>query len=76
MVLKRMRWKVVFFDMKGNSIITETYGLKSQKAPPPIIELAAFENDLMKLVKNIKFRTVQKQLQKNDKFRYKIYPTI
>ena len=61
MVIKRMRWKVIYCDMKGNSIKTETYGLKSLKTPPPNNELAAFENDLIELVKNIKFRTVQNQ---------------
>ena len=55
MVIKRMRWKVIYCDMKGNSIKTETYGLKSQKTPPPINKLAAFENDLIELVENIKF---------------------
>ena len=55
MVIKRMRWKVIYCDMKGNSIKTETYGLKSRNTPPPINELAAFENDLTELVKNIKF---------------------
>ena len=55
MVIKRMRWKVIYCDMKGNSIKTEAYGLKSQKTPPPINELAAFENDLIELVENIKF---------------------
>ena len=49
--------------MKGNNIKTETYGLKSQKTPSPINELAAFENDLIELVKNIKFPTVHNQLQ-------------
>ena len=49
------------------SIKTETYGLKSQKTPPLINELAAFENDLIKLVKNIKFRTVYNQLQRTLK---------
>ena len=44
--------------MKENSIKTEIYGLKSQKIPPWINELRAFENDLTELVKNIKFRTV------------------
>ena len=53
--------------MKGNSIKTETYGLKSQKTPPPINELAAFANNLIKLVKNIKFPTVQNQLQRTLK---------
>ena len=55
MVIKRMRWKVIYCDMKGNSIKTETYGLKSQKTPRPINKLAAFENDLIELVENIKF---------------------
>ena len=55
MVIKRIHWKVIYCDMKGNSIKTETYGLKSLKTPPPINELASFENDLIELVKNIKF---------------------
>ena len=45
MVIKRMRWKVIYCDMKGNSIEAKTYGLKSQKTLPPIDESAAFEND-------------------------------
>ena len=53
--------------MKGNSIKTETYGLKSQKTLPPINELTAFENDLIELVKNIKFRTAHNQLQRTFK---------
>ena len=61
MVIKRMTWKFIYCDMKG-SIKTETYGLKSQKTAPPISELATFENDLIELVKNIKFRRVHNQL--------------
>ena len=49
------------------SIKTEIYTLKSQKTPPPINELAAFENDLIELVKNIKFWTVHNQLQRTLK---------
>ena len=49
--------------MKGNSIKTETYGLKSEKTLPPRNKLAAFENDLIELVKNIKFRTIHNQLK-------------
>ena len=48
----------------NGSIKTETYGLKSQKTPPPIKELEDFENDLIELVKNIKFRTVHNHLQR------------
>ena len=67
MVIKRMSLKVIYCDLKGNSIKTETYGLKSQKAPLPINELAAFENDLTELVKNIKFRTVHNHIQRTLK---------
>ena len=52
--------------MKG-SIKTETHGLKRQKTPPPINELAAFENDLIELLKNVKFPTVHNQLQRTLK---------
>ena len=50
MVIKRMGWKVIYCNMK-RSIKTETYGLKSQKTPPPIKELVDFQNDLIELVK-------------------------
>ena len=39
----------------------------SQKTPPPINELAAFENDLIELLKNVKFPTVHNQLQRTLK---------
>ena len=42
-------------------------GLKSQKTPPPINKLPTFENDLIELVKNIKFQTVRNQLQRKLK---------
>ena len=71
MVIKRMRWKVIYCDMKENSIKTETYGLKSLKAPLPINE-----NDLIELVKNIKFRTVQNQPQKTVKSDIKLNQQI
>ena len=37
------------------------------KFSPPLSGKAAFENDLIELVKNIKFRTVQNQLQRTLK---------
>ena len=39
----------------------------SHKTPPPINEFSSFENDLIELVKNIKFRTVENQLQRTLK---------
>ena len=41
----------------------QRYGLGSFKIPPPVKELAAFESELIELVKNIKFRKVNNQLQ-------------
>ena len=58
MVIKRMLWKVIYCSVKENSIKTETYGLKNEKDPPPINELATFETNLIELVKNAKFLTV------------------
>ena len=31
MAIKRIRWKVIYCDMKGNSIKTEIYGLKIRR---------------------------------------------
>ena len=39
------------------------YGLKSHKCPPQLKELIPFEDDLVDLVKNIKFRKVRNDFQ-------------
>ena len=41
----------------------QRYELRSFKVPPPVKELAAFESELVELVKNMKFRKVKNQLQ-------------
>ena len=71
-VLRRMRWKALFFEKpaaSGPGI--NTYGFKSTKAPPPMQHLNAFENDLYDLLRNIQFTTrrngFQKQLAKDVK---------
>ena len=65
-VLKRMRWKALFFNRKDDDNKTEiqTYGLKSDNCPAQVKELSAFEDDLIQLVKKIKFRKVNSTLQK------------
>ena len=57
-VIKRMRWKAIFFDPSKNNTkcYQETYNLKSANCPKQVKELIPFENDLMLLLKNIKFR--------------------
>ena len=56
-----MGWKVIYCDMKGNNIKTETYGLKSRNTPPPINELAAFENDLTELLNSEQYANSYKE---------------
>ena len=55
-VLKRMRRKAHFF-LKGekNQENTNQFGLSSNKTPPTILELKPFEEDVLKLLENIKF---------------------
>ena len=64
-VLRRMRWKALFFEKpaaSGPGI--NTYGFKSTKAPPPMQHLNAFENDLYDLLRNIQFTTRRNEFQK------------
>ena len=46
------------------------YGFKTRRSPPQIEEMRDFEGDLIKLIKNIKFRKV------NDPFRNKLRKDI
>ena len=59
-----LRWKLYHIQAPGNKS-KETFGFKSTNPPPPIRELAAFEDDLHKLVKDIEFRPVRNNFQ-ND----------
>ena len=65
MVIKRMRWKVLFNGKKEtNGIKTERYGLKSSKTLKQVKDLIPFENDLIALVQNIRFRKTKNHFQK------------
>ena len=64
MVIKRMRWKAIqFSNNENNDSKTEWYGLKSLSSPRPVKELTSFENELISIVKNIKFRKVRNHFQ-------------
>ena len=63
MVIKRMRWKAIFQDTRNDKSNQQRYGLRSFKIPPSVKELAAFESQLIEVVKNIKLRKVKNQLQ-------------
>ena len=68
--IKKIRWKVTFF-MKGENQIEPTthktgltFGLNSTKCPPQIKELVPFEEDFIKLIKNLRFRKVDNKFQR------------
>ena len=64
MVIKRMRWKAIqFSNNENNDSKTKWYGLKSISSPRPVKELTPFENVLISLVKNMKFRKVRNHFQ-------------
>ena len=71
-LVRRMRWKALFFEkpeLAGPG--KETYGFRTNKAPPQMEHLNPFENDLYDLVCNIQFsprrNDFQKQLTKDVK---------
>ena len=63
-VLKRMRWKAHFFlnSEKSQENITN-FGLLSNKTTPTVLELKPFEEDVIKLIENIKFRDTKSHFQ-------------
>jgi hypothetical protein len=56
-VVNRMRWKA-FFLHEPNATAEYKFGLKSKKSPPVVIEMKAFEEDLINMIENIQFRKV------------------
>ena len=59
-----MRWKAHFF-LKGEKSQEKTnyFGLSSNKTPPTILELKAFEEGVLKIIENIKFRDTKNNFQ-------------
>ena len=67
--IKKLRWKAVFF-INNNKKAPEdykqgfSYGLKSGRSPPQVKDLIQFEDDLVRIVKELKFRKVKNNFQK------------
>ena len=62
--VKNIRWRTFFYlnpDLRMDH--KETYGFISTEPPPIIPELKEFENDLVDLIQNIKFRHVPNHFQ-------------
>ena len=66
---RRLRWKTFFILNPGNDIekVKETFGFKTTNNPPQLSEIKAFEDDLFKLVTNIKFRHTNNHFQRTLK---------
>lgn len=63
--LKSMRWKAFFFlnpNIKEQS--KDTFGFKTKKSPPVIDELKHFEDQMLRMVKNVKFEDKSNKFQK------------
>ena len=64
MFIKKMRWGAIFF-IKNNKKAIEynkegfSYGLKSSRSPLHLKDLIQFEDDLVRIVKELKFRKVK-----------------
>ena len=85
-VIQRMRWKAHFFLNQANNDTEQgraahrsanTYGqLKSKRSAPPVAELRAFEDDVVRLIENAKFRDVtnkfMKELERDKKIKQEI----
>ena len=55
-----MRWKAHLYEKKGkNTSNPLNYIFKSRKYPPQHEDLIQFENDLLELIKSVKFNTVK-----------------
>jgi hypothetical protein len=62
-----MRWKALMYESDPNQEPAYHFNLKSRKSPPQHSDLANFENDLLKLIKNISFTNSQNNFQKQLK---------
>ena len=54
--LKRMRWKAYFFDNPSTEEQKENFGFNSEKSPPPVKDISAFEADMYELIKNVEYK--------------------
>jgi hypothetical protein len=57
-----MRWKAHFYLNAQNEHKTkETYGFNSKTTPAQVPELTSFENRMLKMIQNIKFKDTKFQ---------------
>ena len=62
LLIKRMRWKAYLYENSGlNTSNPLNYIFKSRKCPPQHQDLMQFENDLLELIKSVKFKKVKQK---------------
>ena len=62
---RRMRWKAHFYlNPRNEHKNKETYGFNSKATPSQIPELTSFENRMLKMIQNIKFKDTKCKFQK------------
>ena len=61
--IRRLRWKAHYFLNGTESTAKESYGFKSRNSPPQISELQPFEEDMTRLIQNIKFKDIKSNFQ-------------
>jgi hypothetical protein len=62
---RRMRWKAQFYlNPRNEHKNKETYGFNSKATPSQIPELTSFENRMLKMIQNIKFKDTKCKFQK------------
>ena len=64
-----MHWRATFFINNNKKATVDhkegfSYGLKSGRSPSQVKDLIQFEDDLVRIVKELKFRKVKNNLQK------------
>ena len=66
-VLSRMRWKLWHIRNPNNNESKERFGFRTTDSPPVMDELIRFEEDVLNLMKNIKFKPARNQLNEKIK---------
>ena len=70
--MRRICWKAYFFENPSDEERRDNYGFNSEKTPPPVKDLLAFEADMYKLIKNIEYKrhfsnSLQQKMNKDIK---------
>ena len=68
--VSRMRWHLYHIRNPQQNNDKKTFGFRTTNSPPFMDELKDFEDDLFKMISNVKFKPVNSELQ--DKMRYDV----